>query len=95
MRLKRRPDAGAVEPWLEWQKRSLAKARDTIYDNGACIVRHFLDSRENWAELIARFGATPVKLQHLLKAVCLWRCSDWQTDQNWYNELNWSPGLLA
>ena len=41
-----------------------------------------MDSRENWARHIARFGATPDKPQHLLKAVCLWGCSDWQMEQN-------------
>ena len=81
MRLKRKPVRGGLEPWLDWQIRSLDRAGDTIQTHDCNIIRDFLDARENWARHIARFGTSPDKQQNILKGICVWRCCDWQINQ--------------
>ena len=88
LKLKRMegPD-GIYEPWLDWQKRSLADAYDVIKSQGIQIDNYVKESRQTWAQHVSRFGLGP-KEPHLLKQVVLARCKCWWSYQQMYNDLN-------
>ena len=93
--LKRRPlQGGGVEPWLEWQKRTLAKAKDTINSLGCRASNHFKNEKLRWAQHCMRFGLNN-KPSHLLKPLLLYRCNRWWSLQQMYNNFNWDPVFHA
>ena len=96
MGLKRRPGAepGTVEPWLEWQKRSMSKAYSAIRKCDCSIGQIVVENRNKWAGHVARFGLGN-RPQHLLKSVLFMRCKDWWTYQTMYKNLNLNPVLHA
>ena len=95
MRLKRRPGTnGLVEPWLDWQKRSLDRAYEALRQNNCTISSTIIEQRGNWSGHVGRFGLGP-RPQHLLKQVLLIRSKGWWQLQQLYNNLNLNPVLHA
>ena len=87
--LKRRPlPEGGVEPWLQWQKRTLAKAKNAIQNLGCRASSYFVKEKIAWAQHCVRFGLND-KPSHLLKPLLLYRCRRWWHMQEMYNNLNW------
>ena len=94
MRLKRQPlvDASsnvvALEPWLDWHKRSLDRAKKEL-ETRSLSTQHCLDAEKHaWAGHVARFG-TDGKNKHLCKNIVCWRPVAWWRDQQMFNFLNW------
>lgn len=89
LRIKRRPvdtePTLILEPWVEWQIRSLRHAANVITENNSSIIQHLVQERRSWAGHISRFGMGG-KEQHLLKAVLLWRNVSWWYWQKFYND---------
>ena len=89
LRLKRHPicaEPPVLEPWLDWQKRSLRTARAAIYRNSACIVATLDNERSQWAGHISRFG-WDTRPEHILQHLLLWRNSWWWDWQMFYNSV--------
>ena len=77
LKLKRRPIGdGVLEPWLDWQKRSLQRAKQTIQEHSMSITVSLAKERARWAGHISRFG-TDNRPVHLLKCLLLWRNVYW------------------
>ena len=98
MRLRRRVivipgDAGGypgtLEPWLDWQIRSMREAKSAININNACARNALLDQRQRFVDHIGRFGVGHRVEVHLCKALLLWRPFTWWKKQQWFNELGW------
>ena len=69
LKCKRRPVAeGTLEPWLDYQRRSLRTAMAVIERNQLAILTKLEDLKRSWAGHIARFGVGPNKEPHPLKA---------------------------
>ena len=81
MKLKRiKNELGVRETWLEWHKRTLAKAYDTIKAEGV-LIEHYVDnSRVTWSQHVSRFGLGK-RPNHLLKKVVLCRSRLWWSFQ--------------
>ena len=91
MKLQGTPDPkthNAVEPWLEWQKRTLARARAAITTNRCNICDTVSSPKTSWAQHVSRFGLGS-KEPHLLKLVILYRNRRWQSQQKCYNKAVW------
>ena len=87
LRLKRRPitlEPLIMESWLDWQKRSLRRAKLEIQNNQACIVQTLTNERDLWARHISRFGWGG-RPQHILKCILTWRNASWWEWQHFYN----------
>ena len=59
LRLKRQPicvEPVILESWLDWQKRSLRKARDAIAAHASSMVDTLDTERDLWARHIGRYG---------------------------------------
>ena len=88
LRIKRKPvNQTDLEPWLEWQIRSMKLAGTIIKQHRINVADSIIDKRFNWAKHIARMGWQH-RTQHLLKAIASWRCKDWWTIQATYNSSN-------
>ena len=91
LRIKRKPIAVdpqvVLEPWVDWQVRSLRRAEAVVREQGVCVcVKRLLTSeRLDWAGHVSRFG-TQTKPQHLVKCVLLWRSLAWWKWQKFFND---------
>ena len=93
LRIKRWPlgaELEGLEPWLEWQVRSMRYAGEIIKQHKVDIIDALNDKRREWAMHIARFGHEH-RAQHLLKAVLSWRNVFWWKQQEVYNVLSLNP----
>ena len=79
MKLRRRPITVAtegrpalVEPWLDWQIRTMSAAGQTIRKNESCIGDLLAIERRSWASQLGRFGTGP-RENHLVNRIMLWR----------------------
>ena len=96
LRVKRQPigtyDDGRriMEPWLDWQKRSMRQAGDCINEHNCSIVDSLAKERENWGHHVARMG-TNKRPPHLLKAILMHRPLAWWRHQQGYNNANAEP----
>jgi hypothetical protein len=91
IRIKRQPmGRGRLEPWVDWQVRSLRIAADIIGREGMSIGNTLHELRLSWAGHIARFGLGG-KDSHLLKVLLLWRNRDWWQLTQIFNDL---PGSV-
>ena len=55
MKIKRiKNDQGVVESWLDWHKRSLARAYDTIKAQGILIENVIDNSRVTWSQHVSQ-----------------------------------------
>jgi hypothetical protein len=73
-----------MEPWLDYQKRSLRRAKEEIEACGLNMHNLLLMEKRRWAGHIARMGWEG-KEPHLLKAVVGWRNLWWWDQQKFYN----------
>ena len=64
MKLKRHPMGDQVEPWLQWQIRTLHKAEAVAQQFHVAIEQKFHDQRLSWAGHLARFGVKS-HVQHM------------------------------
>ena len=88
LRIKRKPvNQTELEPWLEWQIRSMRHAGTIIKQHGINVADSIIEKRFNWAKHIARMGWQH-RAQHLLKAIACWRCRVRWTIQATYNSTN-------
>ena len=88
LRLKRQPicvEPVLLEDWIEWQKRSLGKAKQVIAAHSSSIVDTLGQERDLWARHISRFGWGG-RPPHILKCVLMWRNTSWWSWQHFYNE---------
>ena len=77
LKLKRRPlENGTLEPWVDWQKRSLRRAKQSIQEHSMSISVALAKERARWAGHIARFGVDN-RPAHLLQCLLLWRNVYW------------------
>ena len=81
-----------IEPWLDWQKRSMSAAGSAIDLNKCSITVELTHARENWANDLARMGQSG-KPMHMVKAVIMHRPVSWWRRQQVYNRLNEEPKL--
>ena len=87
MHVKRRPlSPGRLEPWVDWQVRSLREAATAIANNDMIIGQTLHNLRNSWAGHIARFGFEG-RDRHYLKYLILWRCRGWWEWQKLFNHL--------
>jgi len=92
LKCKRRPiNEHEMEPWLDYQIRSLRTASAVIERAQINVLTKLQDLKRSWAGHIARFGVGPNKETHPLKAILAWRSLAWWQDQSFYNKLRWSP----
>ena len=84
MKLKRRPQGNSIEPWVAWQQRSLAAARDLARKEQIEITHYTSEKRASWAGHLIRLGnqdGTP----HVCKYVASWRPLRWWREQQFFN----------
>ena len=89
LRLKRHPicvEPVVLETCVDWQKRSLRKAKDIIMANSSCIVEVLERERDLWAAHISRFGWGG-RPEHILKCILILRNKSWWSWQHLYNEV--------
>lgn len=96
LKIKRQPIATfgtkILEPWIDWQKRSISKAGQVIRDSNCDIVNLLAEDRLSWSQHIARMG-TQERPSHALKATPLFRNVAWWRRQQAFNALDQSPML--
>ena len=94
MGLKRRPvfqgdTKIGIEPWVQWQIRSLQRAQTEIRTQNMDIGTLLLNERRSWAGHVARFGYGHGKVQHISKYLVAWRSRFWWEAQKVFNDWNW------
>ena len=80
-----------LEPWLDWQIRSMTDAKDAINAEGACARQALTRERQRFVDHIGRFGYKYRQDVHLCKAMLLWRPLSWWKKQQWFNDVDWEP----
>ena len=88
MHIKRRPQGDLLEPWVDWQKRSLAAARDLARKHHLEIVNHVVDVRASWAGHLIRLGNQDGE-PHICKYVASWRPLAWWREQQTFNLMSY------
>jgi hypothetical protein len=85
LKLKRRPMGAGLEPWVDWQIRSLSKAKSVVTEFDVSITKALAAERAKWSGHVARYG-THNRPPHLLKHVLLWRNVYWWKWQQLFND---------
>ena len=90
--MKRKPmeGSGELEPWVEWQIRTMRNAGNIIRHFDVSVLDSISRSKTEWLAHIVRMG-TEHRNPHLLKSILFWRPKAWWNEQVMYNELGWSP----
>ena len=76
---------GRLEPWVDWQVRSLRVAMQAIDQREINIMRKLDDLKHYWVAHICRMGMKD-KEPHLVKTVLTWRCQSWWSYQKLLND---------
>ena len=84
-------DVGVLEPWPDWQIRSMQAAKDAIENNMACAATALCNVRHRFLGHVSRFGTKSREVIHICKAILLWRPYAWWLSQQWYNDVAWDP----
>ena len=79
-----------IEPWLEWQKRTMSRAGAEIEKQGIGMLSLLENERMAWAQRVSRLGHD-CNEQHVIKYLVSWRPKFWWETQMWYNHLGWDP----
>ena len=92
MKLKQHPMGDQVEPWLQWQIRTLHKAEAVAQQFHIAIEQKFHDQRLSWAGHLARLGIKS-HAQHMAHFVFLWRPLFWWREQQLYADITNDPPI--
>jgi hypothetical protein len=93
MRLKRKPIGNGVEPWVDWQIRTLHQAKEVAERHGCEISRLFFEHRFSWAGHVARLGVKD-KQAHIVHFLLLWRPLFWWREQQLYAHVDLSQPVV-
>ena len=85
---KRRPIEGTdeVEPWLDWQIRTMRVAEQVANRFGINIEQKFHDLRKQWSEHVIRLGVQN-RVPHMCKFSLLWRPLAWWREQQLFLDI--------
>ena len=84
IKVKRKPAGNTLDPWLDWQIRSLTAARDLARSNHIQIVDLVSQKRVSWASHLIRLGNQSGEL-HICKFLITWRPLSWWREQQIFN----------
>jgi len=90
MKLKRLPTGhDSVEPWLDWQIRTIHKTRQVAEFHRCEAAAKFHEQRCNWANHVARLGVINQQ-PHLVHFLLLWRPLFWWREQQLFADIDFS-----
>ena len=89
MGLKRQPKGEGIETWVDWQIRTLQKARQVSEFHRCEVGGKFHDLRIGWANHVARLGVKSLQ-PHLVHFLLLWRPIFWWREQQLYQDIDFS-----
>ena len=81
-------DSGELEPWLDWQIRTMKSAGNLICNLDVSVLDSIDQAKTDWLAHVIRMG-TGHRTPHLLKSILFWRPKAWWNEQVMFNELGW------